>query len=116
MSVALGLIDSIIAIQVPAIIGLLFPQHSESAFALMKLVQSLGALFSFFLSPLLPFTANVTLVLVALAVAFACVVYLHYRVADINGGGDQAGAAAATNAAHYAPLRDPAVDGPGAEQ
>jgi hypothetical protein len=93
----------------------------DSAFSCMKLVQSLGALFSFFLAPLfstnfnaeVSFKINVSLVFILVLLAHGSIMYLHTRVVSINGDGAGAGAGAGTAGANntlYAPLADPTVE------
>jgi hypothetical protein len=64
-------------VQLPAMIAQYFESSLDSAFSVYKLMQSMGSLFSFFLSPLMSFEANLLAVTIYLFVALLSLLRLH---------------------------------------
>ncbi len=75
--IVFGIVDAILNVQLPAMIAEYFSSSLDSAFSVYKLMQSMGSLFSFFLSPLLSFEANILAVTIYLFAAMLSLLRLH---------------------------------------
>ena len=87
--IVFGIVDAILNVQLPAMIAQYFESSLDSAFSVYKLMQSMGSLFSFFLSPLMSFEANLLAVTIYLFVALLSLLRLHASRAATATGYDE---------------------------
>ena len=80
-----GIGDAVWNTIVNAILGTFFEDNTEVAFSNLKLWQSLGFAIMFFVNPFLSLGACNGITLGLLVLQAACVAWLHYRVASIDG-------------------------------
>eukprot|EP00455_Lapot_gusevi_P002301 TRINITY_DN10903_c0_g1_i3.p1 TRINITY_DN10903_c0_g1~~TRINITY_DN10903_c0_g1_i3.p1 ORF type:complete len:250 (-),score=51.61 TRINITY_DN10903_c0_g1_i3:51-800(-) len=85
----MGAVDAILSVVNPSLIPVLLPKHIDSGFALMKLTQSLGSVFSFFVTPLLSFRINCILLLAFSGLTLGSTTVLHRFVISVDGSGQQ---------------------------
>ena len=80
-----GIGDAVWNTIVSTILGTFYEDNAEVAFSNLKLWQSLGFAIMFFVNPYLSFAACNAITLGVLILQAACVSWLHFRVASIDG-------------------------------